>query len=66
VSDTHWRKQLSHNISTDAGISIEMKSVSEIAYFSIRDNLGPDSNINEVSDTHWRKQLSPNISTDEE
>jgi hypothetical protein len=65
MSDLHRRKQPSPNISTDAGISISINPAKLNAHFSIRDNLDPDTNVNEVSDPHRRKQYSLNISTDE-
>jgi hypothetical protein len=43
---------------------ISIKPVSLNPYFSIRDNLDPDSNITEKSDLHSEKQLSPKTSTD--
>jgi hypothetical protein len=44
---------------------ISNKIVPMNAYFSIRDNLDPDSNVTEESDLHSEKHPSPKISTDE-
>jgi hypothetical protein len=64
VSDRHRRKQLSHKISTDAGITISINPLRLNTCFSIRDNLDHDSNVSEVSDSHRAKQPSPKTSTD--
>jgi hypothetical protein len=50
VSDAHSRKQFSHKISIDEGISISINPVTANTPFSIRDNLDPDSNLSDVSD----------------
>jgi hypothetical protein len=66
VSAPHRRKQLSPNISTDAGISISINPVPENDCFSIRDNFDPGSIVTDESNSHSRKQLSPKISTEPE
>jgi hypothetical protein len=58
---THLRKQPSHNISTDEGISISINPVAANACFSIRDNLDFDSNLTSESELHFEKQSSANI-----
>jgi hypothetical protein len=45
-------------------LGCSIKPVRVNAYFSIRDNFDPDSNVIEVSDQHRRKQPSHNNSTD--
>jgi hypothetical protein len=45
-------EKLSPNNSAAEGIMISTKPVSLNAYFSIRDNFDPDSNVTEESDWH--------------
>jgi hypothetical protein len=51
-------------ISIDAGIIISINPLFCNAYFSIRDNLDPDSNVSEVSDSQKRKHFSSMTSTE--
>jgi hypothetical protein len=51
--------------STDLGITISTKSVRINAYFSIRDNMDPDSNITDEKNLYSEKHPSAKISTDE-
>jgi hypothetical protein len=58
-SDLHQEKQLSLKISTNEGRMISNKTISQNAPFSIRDNLGPDSNITEGRDLHKENTHHP-------
>jgi hypothetical protein len=44
---------------------ISIKPVPLNVFFSIRDNLDPDSNLTKESDLHSEKHSQPKISTDE-
>jgi hypothetical protein len=63
-SDSHSEKHFSRKKSTDEGRMISIKPVRMNASPSIRDNLGPDSNVIEESDLQSEKHFKPKTSID--